>query len=215
VALITDIGFEFEAGHFEGGPIEGPPRSPGMHVSRIIADIYNSVISPGERTPFDHLPPDEKSKMLRYRELGFVWEEQLERMFKRRMVAKIPTDNYITQEEILHDGVYMTPDGVYMDGDDWSLLEFKLTWKSARKTTIENVEGEMWEWVTQMKAYCHALHVTSALLFVFHVNGTYAPSVPLTRGLEFTFSEEELHDNWTMLSEHAKTMTAPVVGGDE
>lgn len=207
MAVIRDIGFEFGADTLGGLPLRsegGGFRSPGVHVSQVIGDIYNRFIAPGERESFDHLPPDEQNKMRRYRELGFTWERIWEFFFRQHMISMLPEDDIVTQEELFHDGIYLTPDGVYIP--DWTLLEFKCSWKSSRRTEIEAIEGEMWEWVTQMKCYCRAIDTTKALLFVFHVNGDYRPSVPMTRGLEFTFTEEELDDTWTMIKNHAHKM---------
>ncbi len=166
-------------------PVQGSglPRPSGLHVSDIYSDIDRTLNG----------SPDQWENAT---EPGFLWEDVFSKAWMDKAVAR---GAIFRPEPELLDGVWVSPDGVNLDGV--RLEEYKFTWRSSTRPPEDN-----WKWMTQMKAYCHALGLTEANLRVFYANGDYRQNrKPLYQGFRFTFREDELRENWEMLTNHAKS----------
>ena len=133
-----------------------------------------------------------------------VWEVVLEEAFKQRRVDNLDPSKFLRQVEVEHDGVFKTIDAIHIP--DWRVLEYKLTFRSMNRATLDKIEMEFWGWFTQLKSNCFAHETRLASLFVFWVNGTYHPPVPQTRRYDIIFEEAELVENWHMILTHKKVM---------
>ncbi len=172
---ITHLGFE-----------PGPPRSPGLHLSEITQSILRDL-DPEKYGSGKVYPND-------YREVGFAFEKILEDAFLSRRI------DIVRPGEFVKHGIAMSPDGI--DLDQWRLREFKATWKSMRNAPTDK---KFWQYLVQMKAYCHAIETNRSRLDVLFINGDYRDGfVPTSRAWEFEFTARELEENWTMILNHAR-----------
>lgn len=129
-------------------------------------------------------------------DLGFMWEEMLTYVFAERM------RDVIRPGEVELDGIVGSPDGLGVDPEDTNDLiveEYKLTWKSAKNLPTEN-----WYWMTQSKGYCRMCGVNTVIMRIAYINGDYKGSGPIYREARITFSEQELWENWRMLTDYAR-----------
>lgn len=172
------------------------PRTPGVHVSTILRDIalkigvFKDEDEDEEMCTQPGLEGFSLIAVLRMA-LGLAWEE----WFSKQAASRYPGLVFHFGE--LHlDGIWLTPDAF----DVLFLVlgqihEFKVTWKSAARKV-----ADQWYWVTQLKAYCHAMGVLAAVLWVYYVNGDYRHGYrPEFKRYEFTFTPEELAANWRMI----------------
>jgi hypothetical protein len=182
---------------------DGHGRSSGVHASGIVK--YIAVRAGFLKIDDDEEGPDEVA-VLRM-SLGLAWEEWLS--------SRVPGMMYHFGE-IEQDGIVMTPDGLTLDATGGRLHEFKLTWKSKRRS--ENWSKE-WYWMAQMKNYCHALGVREAWLHVFWVNGDYqrgfANARPEYAVYGFEFTQGELDSNWAQMLRYKDEAKAEVHGKAE
>lgn len=163
-----------------------PHRSPGLHLSTIIKSICHEIDP--KRFPLTE-PGD--LPWTRF-EVGFTFERVLEMAFASRL------PHIFRPGEVVLDGIAMSPDGI--DPNGWVLEEYKSTWM----TPHDVPEGaKCWHWKVQMMAYCHAIGSTRARLRALFINGSGDRS-PLYKVWELQFTEEELHDNWRMITTHAR-----------
>lgn len=131
-------------------------------------------------------------------EMGFMWEDALTLVMADRM------REVQRPEEVVRDGIVCSPDGVGPDPlhlVHLVLEEYKLTWKSNR-----NLPTEVWYWMTQCKGYCYVLGLDTAIMRIGYIMGNYKGSGPLYREARITFTEQELRDNWNMITSHAAEM---------
>ncbi len=182
------------------------PRSPGCHHSDVIRDLENTVILPGQRKPDIEVSPEEMATLNRYRELGMLWEIVLEAAFRKRRVDNLDPAKFLRQVEVEHDRVFKTVDAIFIP--EWRVLEYKLTFKSKNRATLDRFESEFWNWFAQLKSNCLAHDTRIASLFVMWLCGDWHPPVPITRRYDIVFEERDLIDNWTMLLNHKKIMEA-------
>lgn len=178
------------------GPGSGVPRSPGLHLTPIIHDIAIKLgilkPRPGDK---DNGPPP------CLMEMGFMFEDLLAKVFSERMCYR--------PEEVTKDGIAASPDGIGVwDKEDTLgikngevvLEEYKCTWMSSKR----GVEDQ-WRWMTQIKGYCYMLGLRACILRVLWINGNYAPPTPQYQAFLLRFSDRELEENWTMITNHAKS----------
>lgn len=183
---------------------KGPPRSEGVHVSRIIRAIAveNGVLDPkwvddlslveaGNQGWWESLDESTQLRMA----MGLAWEEWY--LAQLEHVAFHPGEMKV-------DGIYMTHDGESLDVIVSAkselvlcLHEVKLTYKSLK--TIGNLETQ-WMWVAQTKSYCKGLHTLVAYLHVLAVCGDYSyPMKPKKRIFKITYTQPEIDDNWELI----------------
>lgn len=160
-------------------------RSSGIHVSSIIRHIAREMgrKQSNEFTAYD---------LDHFSVVGRLWENQLAE-------AKYQSPRYERIGEIECEGIIGSPDCI--DTEEWAVLEFKCTWRSASKPP----ESEF-DWMTQIKAYCMMLGMCRATLVVFYVGGMWRPPQPIAKEYSLLFTPAELKDNWNMLKTNAKDL---------
>jgi len=163
---------------------EGPPRSPGMHLSDVIKSLMDEL--------FGDMYPDNDDPRLQF-EKGYLWEETLTMAFGKKAAVR-PT-------EVELDGIACSPDGIDFDDDGMFLEEYKCTMKGTKHQPKDNQY-----YMLQVKGYCHVLGCTRAIMRIFHLAGDWSPPSPDYRVWQFDFTKQELVENWIMLLNHAKTM---------
>lgn len=190
-------------------PAYVPSTDPfAISLSSVIRALYESLY-PGTRPASSALTPEELLKLQHRVELGFTWELLIEQCFKQRMLAR-QSERFVPQWMLEIDGIRMRPDGVDMELGE--VYEYKCTWKSRRKW--QDPERYFWEWLTQVKAYCHALGLTKARFFVYWVMGDYSyksDSGPEIWEYLLTFTQAELDSNWQMILQQAAKMRKELV----
>lgn len=189
-------------------PPAGPPRSPGVHVSRIIRKIAveNGVLDPKW---VDDL------SLLEVGNSG--WWESLDESTQLRMSIGLAWEEwYLNQLEgvVFHpgemqvDGIYMTHDGESLDylvtnGKKQMglvLHEVKATYKSTK--TVGNLLTQ-WMWLAQTKSYCKGLSTRVAYLHVLFLCGDYSyPMSPKKKIWKITYTQAEIDDNWELMMDY-------------
>lgn len=168
----------------------GRGRRSGLHVSGLVKAVLEAK---GKKL---EAPSNWQDNVAM--QTGFLWENALEWAFKEYMGKERKVKKQLAVEL---DGVHGTPDG--LDGN--VLEEYKVTWKSLKKWN-EDPEENFDYWFMQVKAYLHMLGLNTVRFFVFFVNGDYkwdkGVGPRIVRTAEFTFTDAELEDNWTMLMAH-------------
>jgi hypothetical protein len=97
---------------------------------------------------------------------------------------------------LVKDGITYRPDFVFAL-KDW-VCELKTTRMSSTKGLMRQFpEG----WVKYMKAGCLITERNTYDLTVLYILGNYKPPFPEIKSYRFTFTEEELRDNWTWILE--------------
>jgi hypothetical protein len=173
-------------------PSEKPKfRASGLHVSDIIRHIENTITKPGKRPRVSDLSHEERRRMGRYTEVGWMWEEVIRSAMKRTYYSGIK--RFEDVGELESDGIYGNPD--WFDTEDWCVEEFKATYRSSRRP----IGSDFWSWFVQIKAYCHLTETRFARLRVFFVNGDYRESGPQFKLWQLSFEVKELESNWGML----------------
>lgn len=189
----------------------GYVRSPGVHMS----DLYNSLYERLEPKRFNHDTPMPMDKM----EIGMVWEEIIEREFRKRVGVAEGTA-WRPGEFVTPEGIAYSPDLLIANGTT-RLGEIKATWMSCRNVPISKEQAEaagrpdlanklatfddkFSKWFTQIKAYLYHLKLTEARLIVLFLNGNYKPPSPVPLAWDLAFTQRELDEEWAMLVNHAK-----------
>jgi hypothetical protein len=136
--------------------------------------------------------------------MGFVFEVLLAQSISTYLIAQ--RDTVISPGECEMDGIWLTPDG--LDVASEILEEYKATWKTMRK--IDDLEGEFWYWLAQIKAYCRALGTRKARLIALFVNGNYTycdpDGGPRLKSIDLEFTAQEIEENWTMILNNRRAM---------
>lgn len=170
---------------------QGQARSAGLHLSTVYADI--------EAQWLKREPLEEKDRAA-YMSGGFLWEHAFSRAFGQAIsgldIGRPP--------ELYLDGIIGSPD--LIDYRQWRVLDTKFTWKSARK--LDHMERYFWPWLCQMKSYLKMMQTMgtcdTAELYIFFVNGDYAPPIPSARHLVLEFDQQEIDENWQLVIRHAR-----------
>ena len=158
--------------------MEGPPRSPGLHVTKIIKAMEEEV--------FHKKYANWENAMY----IGFIWEELLSLAF-REYLGKRP-------DELELDGIAGSPDGI--DFENWILEEYKCTWRSAKTPP-----WEIWKYMTQVKAYCKMLDTRVVKMRILYLNGYYDGKGPVYKCYLISFTQLEIEENWIMLVNYARS----------
>jgi len=176
------------------------PRSEGLHLSTIYGDLMGQL----QPKRFDRSKPFNKVSI----ESGLVFENMLEKGLAEKFATVRPGELWSPE------GIIMTPDGVnpLLDAGE----EYKFTRMSSRiyKSNTSPYTDEygmpnqkFLHWFLQMKGYAKWLDTRKFVLRVLHINGDYdrkKESGPefLSHLVEFT--QPEIDENWTMLTNHAR-----------
>lgn len=169
-------------------------RSAGLHVSTIIGAILEERGESNVRADLAAADLDD------YAAVGFLWERTLTRALNV-MHSEDQESGMLRLGEFQKDGIYFTPDGVMLNaaGSKPMLEEWKCTWTSCNKLLEDRKK-----WMYQIKAYCYALDLDTAILRVLYINGTWRPPIPCTRHYRLEFSRRELAENWMEILNFAK-----------
>ena len=177
------------------------PRSEGLHVSNIIRCLAmeSGILRPewcDELSLSDVRTITDPIAILRIN-IGLAWEEHYIPML--RNVVDHP-------EELKLDGVYMSRDGesvsviITPKGPQvrHTVHEVKATYKSTN--TVGDLSSEK-IWMMQIMAYLKASATRYAHFHVLFLCGDYSrPITPRMEVWELEFEQEELDDNWQLLT---------------
>lgn len=177
----------------------GVARTAGLHLSQILADIYERFLKRKGAADSDGFSGHERMA------LGFAWEHILS--WALRQV--FPDERVLVHlGEVVKDGIIMSPDG--LDIVDMCDEEWKCTWKTARKRPPEDYPL----WMMQFQSYCYGLEVNAVRLRVFHVNGSYnkggagarCQEGPCIKTFFIEYTDRELKENWAVICAHRDLM---------
>lgn len=198
-----------------GYPSGGAPRTPGIHLSKIIKALAHQkglldgwIVSDlglveveGEGSLWwDTLDAASRLRI----SMGLAWEEWY-----------LPQLDDVTDHpgELEIEGVYMTPDGESLDviitplGTNYLLAghEVKLTYKST-KTVGDDLDSlKNWLWLAQMKGYAKAMGTRIFYLHVLFVCGNYKyPITPELKCWRIEFTDAEIEQNWDEMMGHVR-----------
>lgn len=196
-------------------------RSVGVHLSQILRSyaLMIGVLDKKFDTPLD----DTNSAMAI---IGIAWEDHLAK-------HQMPGVEFHPGELSL-DGIAMSPDGISIETDEeyvrlvgiepgsWIVHEIKSTRKSSRdfKESLRLKADKVKLWLWQIMGYRHALNSmldpelrnNVAILHCMFLNGNYSKdfddpeSGPTQKKFRLVFSDEELADNWLMITSHRDYM---------
>lgn len=197
-----------------------PNRSPGLHCSNIIraAGIRSGVIRPfGDEDASGKIPDDTNREFDDTAKLRML----VGCAFEAEMLRRLP-HLFGHPGECYVDGVSMSPDALAWESTPvpvvtrglkharrnsdpwegrWVVHEFKATWKSSRVTP-----QDLWAYLVQVKSYCRGVGTTAAVLHVLHLCGDYSrPIVPVYHIWNIEFTQQEIDENWEMLTGYARS----------
>lgn len=186
-------------------PPSKTPRSAGVHVSSIIRCIALEMKILKAELAEDLSLTDVREitdpvAVLRIC-IGLAWEE----WYLPQLDGVIDHPG-----EMQLEGIFMTHDGESVDtiltekGPRYTsaVHEIKATYKSLR--TVADLESQ-WMWLTQVRAYCKALNTRVAYLHVLFLCGDYQfPITPQLRCWRIEFTQEEIDENWALITDYLK-----------
>lgn len=174
-----------------GTPTEsGSGRSQDtLHLSTVYRDMFQVAI---ERKD----PDITEDELAWYAAGGWLWEQAFSLAFRESVVL----GDLVRPDEWELDGIVGSPDMIR--SSDWTLIELKCRWMSSYK--LDQLEKYFWLTLVQIKSYCRMIGTDHAELHVFFVNGDYRPPMPKVRVLALEFSDRELVENWSMITNHAR-----------
>jgi hypothetical protein len=182
---VTEV--QFDPSCIQGNAYRDIPRSAGLHLSTIYADIEKMFLTRDEM---------DEVTLSTYRAGGFLWE----RMFESAFADSLSSGDIVRPGEWEADGIIGSPD--YIDITRWRVVETKCTWRSSNKW--EALEKNFWVWLVQIKGYCRMVGTQEALLHVMFMNGNYKGSGPQIKSVELRFTQNEIKQNWSMITNHAR-----------
>lgn len=177
--------------------IKGPPNETGserstgkVHLSTVYRDLCKEALLTRYKSELS------EADLHLYAAGGFLWEWLFALAYKNAY-----TDgDVIRTDEWELDGIVGSPDGVRVL--PYRVVETKFRWMSANK--IDNLEKYFWPELVQCKGYCKMVGTNAAELHVYFVNGDYKPPVPRVESRLLEFSDQELDENWWMVTNHAR-----------
>ena len=168
---------------------EGLTRSPGLHLSTIYRDIERTI------KPKDEWCSEEELAF--FGAGGFLWE----RVFGKCHAEAVATEDIVRPGEFELDGIIGSPDLIRVS--DWTLLETKCCWRSARK--FESLEKNFWAWICQVKSYSLMIGTNVAEIHCFFVAGDWRPPAPCVKSIRIEYTDRELEENWSMITKFAES----------
>lgn len=166
-----------------------PHRSPTLHLSTIIKDIYRTLAPERFSGPLDAARIG----------MGLAFEDLL----GPALIRVVDPTGHTGERpgEFRRDGVSMSPD--YWHVGDGLLEEWKATWISSRDG-LDN--PKLSHWHLQAKAYVRALGADTIRFRVLWVNDAYAPPSPRLATYLVRYTARELDDAWELIQTHARDM---------
>lgn len=198
----------------------GPPRTPGIHVSKVIramavqyglldkswvSDLSLVEVKSNEEAWWASLDEVSRIRM----SVGLAWEQWY--------LPRI--DGVVYQPgEMCIEGVYMTPDGeslstiISESGPRLTIAihEVKVTWKSVN--TVGDLQDE-WMWLMQNKSYCKGKGALLSFLHILYPCGDYSkPIRPQNHIWRIEYEQQEIDEAWEKIVEHIHSyQETPVV----
>lgn len=172
------------------------PRSKDSrpHLTDILNDLADAI---GAGKGNKYAPISEKDLEF-YAAGGWLWE----RVFNLAHAESIADGSMWSPGEIECEGIVGTPDRLLIeDARGLVVQELKCRWQSANK--FDSLEKNYWVELAQIQSYCYMLSTNHADIHVFYVCGDWKPPIPKARSAHLEFSDQELHDNWKMIRNHA------------
>lgn len=197
----------------------GPPRTPGIHASKVIramaaqygildkswvTDLSLVEVRANEEAWWDSLDETSRIRMA----MGLAWEQWY--------LPRIEGVVYQPGEMEL-DGIYMTPDGESLStiltqrGPRLVLAvhEVKVTWKSVN--TVGDLQDE-WMWLMQNKSYCKAKGSLLSFLHILYPCGDYMkPIRPQNHVWRIEYEPQETGEAWDKIREYVSDRRASEV----
>lgn len=189
----------------------GPPRSPGIHLSKVTRAIALESKILDEKWGKD-LSLEEVSAN------GPEWWASQDRDSQVRMAIGMAWEAWYAPllegvayqpGEMCLNGIFMTPDGesidfLYGKKEEYELAihELKTTSKSLRR--MGNLSGE-WLWLAQCKGYAKAQKALIVYLHVLFLCGDY--SYPITPKLvcwRIEFTQDEIDESWEIVTGYVR-----------
>ena len=166
-----------------------PPqiRTPGHHVTNLI--YAADALSKGKPIRDDGPIVDDTGMMA----LGRLWEASV-REWVQGYVDSL--DLHVAHSiPVVIDGIAGNLDGLVGDvhGNYLAVIETKLTTSSKNITPSNN-----WNWMCQVKAYCHMVGVDQAWFPLLYIPHQGKPEARFSLWIE-TFTQQEIEENWRML----------------
>lgn len=188
-------------------PDSSAGRSPGLHISAIIRciAIERGILTVDDLEELSLVDVRDMSNIgiiaqLRIH-MGMAWD-----LYYLTLLPEVVAH----PGEMEVEGIYMTPDGeslstVTVDRRPFHVLkiiEVKCTYKSTK--TVGNLVSQFM-WLAQIKSYCRGAGTRFAELHVLFVCGNYKwPIRPKLVIFHIEFTQEEVDDNWGLLTDYAK-----------
>lgn len=207
-------------------PTDGYVRTPGLHASDLYGRYYqdhdprryNKRDAHGDPQPVDLAKMELGVAFEEVLEPALDWSMQIQRRLGARLWGERPGEFVAPHDPTCPRhadtavggvicptcaaGTLFSPDYLFDDGGDLVLGEFKLTWMSPKGAPTDPKFAKWW---TQMKLYCHWLHLRRARLYVYFVIPDYAtPAPPVPRAWEAVFTAQELQDEFHAIVRHAR-----------
>lgn len=186
-------------------------RTPGLHISAIIRciAIERKILTTDDLDDLSLVDVRDMSNIgilaqLRIH-MGMAWD-----LYYLTLLPEVVSH----PGEMCVEGIYMTPDGeclstVVVDRRKVTrlvIVEVKCTWKSTN--TVGNMVSQFM-WLAQVKSYCKGAGTRFAELHVMFVCGDYKrPIQPKLIVFHIEFTQEEIEDNWSLLTDYAKMRLA-------
>lgn len=175
-------------------------RTVGCHVSSCIKEIVLSI----DPNAYGKAAVNRDAAMSAKENFwysGYLWEEILGTGLQSAIGKGA---DIVRGGELVTDQIYGTPDWYLLTETVLRLGESKVTWKSSRDFDI--YEPKFVGWLFQIRAYCYMAGLLDATLFVLFINSDYNHSQwgPTLEIFDFTFTPQELKDNWRQIVGVAK-----------
>jgi hypothetical protein len=183
-----DLGFDLFPRRAEG---VDPVRTEGVHLTDVIRSIMEE--SGMQKTVSGSFWRPDQLNMAG--EVGFMWEDVLSTALKDRLPCRMG--------EVELDGITCSPDGLEIDPDvqdDPILSEYKVVWASSKRSPADN-----WKWMAQVKGYCKVLELTKVKMYILYLNGDWKGTGPQYKGFLIEFTQLEIDENWSMITNHARS----------
>ena len=110
-----------------------------------------------------------------------------------------------------YDGIIYSPDMTISASEAERLVELKTTRKSAKYHYMEDAIPETWQ--VYMKGGCKIRGTNQYDLIILYMMGDFSPPFPMIYCDTFTFSDEEIEENWKILTYNKSILDTALLTG--